>query len=786
MNGGSPMRGRGIQLCGWLVAVAAAVAACGPIDDSGIASDVERELERGRAHAERLAVQSAITPSTQEAIAAGYIERLRLGLGSPFRLIEHALQDPRMEHDSRERLAWALLDHTLKGESYHIDPAALDERDSEVARRHLALIERAIRGSADPDGGMLAVRLAYTMAAAEGTVSSTLKDRALRVAALIRDRAQSQQDASRLLRAAGSETDPLSLLTVWRVERSFQVERPAILSAAASVERDAIARAPRLLESIRDIRHRPRRGPMILRREPLDRPVLSAAAALELARASAEYDAPPQTPVALAVQTYGRLVRDPGPGAARFFENAVNEERLAAEYTLLAQRDALDQPARLAQLAAAVGMRAYAQERPWFPGFGGPTSRDLEDRFGLGSITFPESVPAPWRPYYRRMLETSLSDLRRVLPSLDVRGLRVRFEPRAGSPGTLAVHDPKTRTIYIPARTGAGTIAHEVAHDIDWQTALRRYRVRGDYGTDRAVRLSDDQLSRVLRGLTAASLADGNEATYDAHATRPAEVFARSMDWFVAVALAREGRINGYLSSVQDDVLTGYGTVRPPDITGGAGQALVALLDEVAPVYPETRRWFAGSYGRSRAPTAQDLARRLVEAQLDDPNAEWAPDPEPELEVVLADSAESEPGSDLLDKPRPARLSLAMARLDRLEEARNEVLAMVDGACRVVAYQNGVTSARRTLVGLVTEARARGLALDAAVALGGADARDWLAARMEGRSRDPAPNEFMVEMLTTLLDRVERIAGGQYDMASLYMGPVASAAECGPLPFLTR
>jgi hypothetical protein len=41
-------------------------------------------------------------------------------------------------------------------------------------------------------------------------------------------------------------------------------------------------------------------------------------------------------------------------------------------------------------------------------------------------------------------------------------------------------------------------------------------------------------------------------------------------------------------------------------------------------------------------------------------------------------------------------------------------------------------------------------------------------------------------MLTMLLDRVEGIAGGRYDMASLDEGPVARVAECGPLPFLTR
>ncbi|NIP81743.1 MAG: hypothetical protein GWM90_22010, partial [Gemmatimonadetes bacterium] len=229
------------------------------------------------------------------------------------------------------------------------------------------------------------------------------------------------------------------------------------------------------------------------------------------------------------------------------------------------------------------------QERPWFPGFGGPTRTDLEDRFGLASIEFPDSVPSHWRPYYRRMLKSGLADLQRILPSLDVRGLAIRFEGREGSPGTLAVHDPGTRTLYVPPQTGAGTLAHEIAHDMDWTTAVRRYRVRGDYGTDRAVRLSDERLAGVLRGLsTTALIPPGDPAQPPTHANRPAEVFARSMDWFVAVALAREGRINGYLSSVQDEVLTGYGTVAPPDVTGTAGQALMALLDEVAPVYPET------------------------------------------------------------------------------------------------------------------------------------------------------------------------------------------------------
>ncbi len=263
----------------------------------------------------------------------------------------------------------------------------------------------------------------------------------------------------------------------------------------------------------------------------------------------------------------------------------------------------------------------------------------------------------------------------------------------------------------------------------------------------------------MLRGLTAASLTDPVPDPAS-HAGRPAEVFARSVDWFVAVALARDGRLNGYLSSVQDDVLTGYGTVTPPDVTGTAGQALMGLLDEVAPVYPETRRWFLGSYGRLRAPTAYDLVRRLVEPPLD---------PAPS-------GAGVERG--------PARLSVALDRLDALEEVRDSVLALVDGSCRAVGYDNGATAARRRLIRLVTEARARSIALDAAYDVAGRDAREWLAARLEGRTRDPAPAEAVVALLDTLVERVDALGDGPRPARA--METPVPAATCGPLPFLAE
>src|SRR5690606_34142804 len=267
-----------------------------------------------------------------------------------------------------------------------------------------------------------------------------------------------------------------------------------------------------------------------------------------------------------------------------------------------------------------------SQEPVWFPGFGGPSTRELQERYGLASVRFGESVPAEWRPYYRRMLDIALADLYRVLPALDLKGLNIVFSEEEGKEATLAMHDPRARRLLLPPSTAAGTIAHEVAHDLDWQVALRRYNVRGDYATDRASRSRGDRLALRLQDLANASLDPaGLDERTSAHARRPAEVFARNIDWFVAVSLAAEGRINGYLTSVQDDILTGYGTVRPPDITGTAGRALVNILDEVAPLYPATREWFLKSYGPQRSLTPYDLVRRVLEsAPASTPEPEYA------------------------------------------------------------------------------------------------------------------------------------------------------------------
>ena len=42
-------------------------------------------------------------------IGLGYLERLRIGTASPFRLVDEALHDPRGDSASNSRIAWALL-----------------------------------------------------------------------------------------------------------------------------------------------------------------------------------------------------------------------------------------------------------------------------------------------------------------------------------------------------------------------------------------------------------------------------------------------------------------------------------------------------------------------------------------------------------------------------------------------------------------------------------------------------------------------------------------------------
>ena len=90
---------------------------------------------------------------------------------------------------------------------------------------------------------------------------------------------------------------------------------------------------------------------------------------------------------------------------------------------------------------------------------------------------------------------------------------------------------------------------------------------------------------------------------------RPAEVFATRVDWFVAQSLARAGISNGYLTAVQDELLTGH-VVHPERLRGsGRSQTLLIALEGMTTVAPAARATFE--------PSSQTLLRWALAAPVD-------------------------------------------------------------------------------------------------------------------------------------------------------------------------
>lgn len=723
----------------FLAVLVLVVAGCQPADERQLAGSVRRELERGSLFEQEWT--AAADTSREAAVSLGYLERLELGLGSPFRLIDYALADPRLADSTRAQVAWALLARVMDGDAYHIDPAALDRVGTfgvhawpGIGRWHRDRIERTIREADDPRAGEEAVRIAYGLAAAEDQVSVEAQSLAARAAALVHDRIVARRDALALLDAASrTHEDPLVLLRQWRRSRRFQVEQPRMVGVTAKQEKESVALALELADALREqsgrfaASQRMPSGSI----DPIHT-LLSPRAAEQLLEAAIELDQPPQTPVFIAARQLAReaatqpfLPAEEKRTRERFNTVAYSEERYIAERALLERVSPWDAAIARADLFAAVSLRSYAQEEVWYPSMGGPGPRALQERYGLAEVSFDRTVPAPWRPYYRRMLARSLDDMLRVMPALNLRGLSVHFGSTSGSTGALAMHEPTPRRLVLPPTTGAGTIAHEVAHDVDWQVALRRYRVRGDYATDRATRSSEGMIASHMRDLRAATLMTNNPVP-TAHDRRPAEVFARGVDWYVAVSLARDGRLNGYVSSVQDELLTGYGTVRPPDVTGSAGDALMGVLDELAPIYREQRDAFRQAYGSRRSLRAYDLVRQVLETN----------------------------GAPALSTVTPA------SRLAAVEHARDAALGSISRArCTspLVPFDPELEAARRKITMAAVAARARGAALRDAEQKFGRDGRDWMVRKIyRGPWADPG-EEVLDAALTPLWEQVQAV-----------------------------
>jgi hypothetical protein len=396
-------------------------------------------------------------------------------------------------------------------------------------------------------------------------------------------------------------------------------------------------------------------------------------------------DAPPQAPVTIAVAGYAALLG--GRSAAvdpaarrRFVRWSLNEETLAAEYALLSARPSADVAAAgLAVLTAAVALRPYAQERAWLRGDPAPTARDLQVRYGV-AITYDSTARASWRPFLQRSLEVAIEDMRRVLPGFDPRGLRVHFGASPAGDRALAMHDPIRRTIYFPAVSSSGVMAHEFAHDLDWQAARREYGATGWYRTDHAARQQADVLAGALRQMASAARVPGSDFR-GTTVSRPTEVFARNVDWFISATLARQGRVNGHLSAVQDPVLTGYGSAITPEAARDAGSATLRALDDITPVPAVERDWFTAQFGAERRLSVHEAVRQVLEV----------PVPPVELDASRARSPWPPEATRALFSGTPAASGAWRCLLDFLPGRGNDA-----GAVRAV-------------VQYAAEARARGL-----------------------------------------------------------------------------
>jgi hypothetical protein len=542
------------------------------------------------------------------AIALGYIERLRLGLGSPFRLADEAAHDPRLSNGMGPRVSWAVLGRIRRGDAFDIDASVLDGAGpwgagghGATGAAHLALIRHAISSAGDPRAGELAVRLAYQIESAKGSLASSTLYIAMQVAALVRDQAFAVQDVRELLSEAHTaNANVLDLLSARRVAHEFLAEQPPLASLSTDLQVEAMKAVPDLVRAL----------------DTLDRvvpsstgttesaPTIGAAFASRLAALGQELPPTAQVVVTLRSHSLGAL-------------QASNEETLAATYaSAVIANDSVSRSNALALLSTAVALRSLAQELPWFAGDGGPRISDLTTEFGLAGVTFGRGVPVAWRPLYLFQLQTGLRDMQRVFPAFTANGLHVRFGVEALRDSALAMHDPRTRTLQLSILTSGGTIAHELSHDLDWQTSRLLFAGAGGYSTDRAIAEQRGALSSSLRGLAEARLLRPIGTGVNPPADRPAELFARSADWFIATTLAQQGLSNGYLSAIEDPLLGGYAAGEPTAVGASGARSLTSAIEAMTYLPDSTRLAFESQWSDPRIVDPALLVRRALETPV--------------------------------------------------------------------------------------------------------------------------------------------------------------------------
>ncbi len=548
-------------------------------------------------------------------VGISYLERLRLGLGSPFRLVDQALDDPRFEADPalRTRVVWALLGRLRRGDAYVVDSMALDglgpwdaDGHGATGAQQLALIEHTVESASDPRAGEMAVRLAYMISAGKATVASPAVGVATEAAALVRDRLLAQHDLADLLTDATRDPegrDVLTLLEDRREAGTFRVERPAAEPLDAQIRTEAMNAVPALVKALDTLERTP--DPRLTPRatSPLLGPRFAARAHVLGA------DLPPAAPIVVA----SRLRSD------REGLNT-NEETLVASYdALTSESDSARRVSARSMLSDAVAMRAFAQQHPWLPGDSTVSAAELAAEFELASVTFERDVPRAWRPYYLGELETSLRDMQHVFPALSFAGLHIQFGNQPLPDSALAMHDPRTRTLELSVASSAGTIAHELSHDLDWQTARRMYANGRGYSTDRAMADKRGALAASVRGLAEARVIRGVSGAGPSAPSandRPAELFARSVDWFVASTLALQGRSNGFLTAVQDPMLPGYAAGAPAAVGAAGAQSLLGALAQMTFVPDSARDAFESEWSDPTSIDPTLMVRRVLDSPV--------------------------------------------------------------------------------------------------------------------------------------------------------------------------
>jgi hypothetical protein len=549
-------------------------------------------------------------PATR-ALSLAYLERARLGLGSPFRLIDLAAHDARLSDSVRRDLAWAIAGRVLDGRIYEVDARALDfvsRPGSGVG--HLALIEDVVGHADDPRTAESALRLAYALAASNSSTGLTSLPVVAEVMAQVRDRALAEQDVRRAVaRASHDGVDLIDELRRMRAARELAVEAPLLGSLDAPDREAAIDMAPELLRRIESIT--PSSDTYVVAPSLLDEAATRTLADL----------APHQPPLAaVRVPVVGRIATLRADStfpnrALAVISAAANEESLVAAFAY-ADRSSEGRSGSLRRLMVSVGvaLRAHAQDQIVMPA-AAPSVGAVVGQYGLKGIAFDADVPRSWRPFYTRMIASALDDFDRAIPGYDPTGLSFHVETGALPDSALAMHDPRTHTIRLSAMTPSGTLAHELAHDVDWQAARRLFATSGGYATDRSLRESGVRLASSVRGLTAARVA-GRGRISPRGSSRPAEVFARSIDWFVADALAAMGRSNGYLTAIEDPLLTGFAATPSDAPSLDLAGALTGTLAEMTYVPDSISAGFVERWSTPESLDPSTVVQRTLETPI--------------------------------------------------------------------------------------------------------------------------------------------------------------------------